>query len=538
MKKITLPKSINQNQLSESVRFERGVVVIGANGSGKTRLGTWMEFSGPDNQRVYRISAQRSLAFPKDIRPTDISEATLKLACGLDGRTISRAQIEANLSGFRRVNRWGDSPETFLLNDYEALAVLLFSENYEQTLKYMRQVRASERRIDPPKTKLDMVKEIWDYVLPHRTLVLHASVVAAVPRGGGDEYAATQMSDGERVAFYLIGQCMCAAPDAIVIIDEPEVHLHRAIQAKLWDAIEAARPDCTFVYLTHDLTFASERAGCAKVCLRSYDGASFDWYEVPETEGISEDMLLEVLGSRKPVLFVEGVQGSHDLEVYQCAFPEHTVKPLGSCEKVIEAVKAFNSLEDFHHIACNGIVDRDYRDADELAAYERHGVYAPRVAEVENLFLLEEVLRAVAEWQRLDNPEGTLLEIKAWVIAEFDKFKEKFALEATRYKVNLALNSFGGGGGDISGYLDEFANFTGSINPREKYEMSLEQAVRAVRVHDYGWVIANFNHKSLVNQVGRFYDLKPSTYVEKVKMLISKNEFGILDGLRAYLPQL
>jgi hypothetical protein len=523
MKTLTLPKSSNQKQLSEKVQFERSIVVIGANGSGKTRLGTWIELTGPDQRNVYRVSAQRSLTFPKDIRPTDIYDATAKLSYGVDSRNMPRAQLEQNGWNFRKGNRWGNSPETFLLNDYEALAVLLFSDNYEQTLKYIAQVKGVNERIPPPKTKLDMVKEIWDSVLPHRTLVLHASGVAAMPSGGGNEYEAAAMSDGERVAFYLIGQCVCAANNAIVVIDEPEVHLHRAIQTKLWDAIEAARPDCTFVYLSHDLTFASERVGCAKVCLRGFDGTNFDWYEVPTTEGMPEDMLLEVLGSRKPVLFVEGEQGSYDLEIYQSAFPGHTVKPLGSCEKVIEAVKTFTSLHSFHHIACNGIVDRDYRDSAELAAYERHGVHAPAVAEVENLFLVEEVLKAVAVWQRLNDPEKTVADVKAWVIGEFDKFKEKFALEAARYRVNMALNSFGGGGQNIGGYLDEFGKFTASINPKEIYEVALVEAVRAIVDADYGWVIRNFNHKSLINQVGKFYDLKPSSYAEKVKALTERN---------------
>lgn len=538
MKTLTLPKSSNPKQLSQIVQFERSLVVVGANGSGKTRFGTWLELTGPDQRNAYRVSAQRSLTFPKDIRPTDIYDATARLSYGIDSRTMPREQIEQNGWNYRRGSRWGNSPETFLLNDYEALAVLLFSDNYEQTLRYIAQVKGADERINPPETKLDIVKKIWDSVLPHRTLILHAGSVAVMPSCGGNEYEASAMSDGERVIFYLIGQCVCAANNAIVIIDEPEVHLHRAIQTKLWDAIETARPDCTFVYLSHDLTFASERVGCAKVCLRGFDGTNFDWYEIPSTEGMPEDMLLEVLGSRKPVLFVEGEQGSYDLEIYQSAFPGHTVKPLGSCEKVIEAVKTFTSLQRFHHIACNGIIDRDYRDNSELTAYERHGVYAPAVAEVENLFLVEEVLKAVAEWQRLDDVEKTVNSIKAWVIGEFDKFKEKFALEAARYQVNMALNSFGGGGQDIQGYVNEFAKFTENIDPKEIYDVALREAKRAIEYSDYDWVIRNFNHKSLVSQLGKFYDLKPSSYVEKVKTLTTRNEFGILDIIRTYLPKL
>ncbi|QGS28301.1 AAA family ATPase [Cupriavidus metallidurans] len=311
MKTVQFPPSTNQRQDASAVQCESSIVVVGANGAGKTRLGTWIEFSGPDQRRVHRVAAQRALSFPPNISPTNTANAALDFTYGLNAHQsgIPQDQFEQNGVGVRKGYRWNNSPETFLLNDYAALAVLLFSENYDQTLDYVARVRQSPERLDPPITKLDKVKEIWEEVLPHRKLVLKSSGVSAKAPGDAEEYAASLMSDGERVVFYLIGQCVCARPGSVVVIDEPEIHLHKAIQTRLWDAIEVARPDCTFVYLTHDLTFASERTGSTKVCLKGYDGVAFDWYEIPQTEGIPEDILLEVLGSRKPVLFVEGVQG-------------------------------------------------------------------------------------------------------------------------------------------------------------------------------------------------------------------------------------
>ena len=41
-----------------------------------------------------------------------------------------------------------------------------------------------------------------------------------------NKYNASMMSDGERVALYLISQCLIAPDDYIIIIDEPEIHLH------------------------------------------------------------------------------------------------------------------------------------------------------------------------------------------------------------------------------------------------------------------------------------------------------------------------
>jgi hypothetical protein len=82
-----------------------------------------------------------------------------------------------------------------------------------------------------------------------------------------------------------------------------------------------ARSDCTFVYLTHDLRFAANRIGATKVCLTDYTDGAFSWFAVAAQRDIPEDVYLEVLGSRKPVLFIEGTSGSHDFEIYQMAYP-------------------------------------------------------------------------------------------------------------------------------------------------------------------------------------------------------------------------
>ena len=37
------------------------------------------------------------------------------------------------------------------------------------------------------------------------------------------------MSDGERAIFYFIGEVLCAKENSLIIIDEPENHLHKSI---------------------------------------------------------------------------------------------------------------------------------------------------------------------------------------------------------------------------------------------------------------------------------------------------------------------
>ena len=154
------------------------------------------------------------------------------------------------------------------------------------------------------------------------------------------------MSDGEKLAFYLIGAVLCAPDNALLIIEEPEVLLHDSIKNPLWDEIEAMRPDCTYVYLTHDIDFAASRDNSKRLWIRSYNGDARIWdYELIENnDSFPEEVYMEILGSRKPILFIEGTDSnSIDSRLYPLIFPDYKVKPMGGCQKVIETTKAFAS---------------------------------------------------------------------------------------------------------------------------------------------------------------------------------------------------
>ncbi|GHV17087.1 hypothetical protein FACS1894169_11730 [Bacteroidia bacterium] len=76
-------------------------------------------------------------------------------------------------------------------------------------------------------------------------------------KDGVNVYQPIQMSDGEKVLLFLIAQVLQAPKDGFIVVDEPEMYLHKTILKKLWDRLEKERPDCLFIYLTHDLDFAT-----------------------------------------------------------------------------------------------------------------------------------------------------------------------------------------------------------------------------------------------------------------------------------------
>ena len=366
-------------------RVEAGTSLffVGANGGGKTRLAVKVEEGL--GERAHRISAHRALSLNPGV-PKVSERAAL--------RGLRYGYAEGEAVHFREGHRWGSKAAVHLLNDYDPLIQALFAEQANTSLQTHKNVRAGNGK-SASATKFEKLVEIWDRVLPHRKLDITGDDIRVSVTGAADRYAAQEMSDGERAVFYLIGQTLTAASDSLIIFDEPELHIHRAILARLWDELEAVRPDCGMVIISHDLEFVASREG-QKFVLRDYvphNGWTIE--AVPEDSGFAEDVTTLILGSRKPVLFVEGAGGSLDKAIYRACYPDWTIIPRGSCEEVMHAVITMRANASLTRVTCAGIVDADAYDATDANFLQDKGIAILPVSEIENLFLLPDVIEAI-----------------------------------------------------------------------------------------------------------------------------------------------
>ena len=94
------------------------------------------------------------------------------------------------------------------------------------------------------------------------------------------DYSASEISDGERAVFYILGQVLSANEGSILIFDEPELHIHKSIISNLWDEIEKLRPDCSFLMITHDIEFAATRVAKKYVIRNYYSAPAWDISEI------------------------------------------------------------------------------------------------------------------------------------------------------------------------------------------------------------------------------------------------------------------
>ena len=220
----------------------------------------------------------------------------------------------------------------------------------------------------------------------------------------GGIFGIEQMSDGERNAMIMAAQVITATKGCVLLIDEPERHLHRAIIVPFLKALFEQRGDCVFIVSTHELALPVANPDAEVLMLRScqWDGRScksWDALRLGSTLKLPEELKLAVLGSREKILFVEGESTSLDCPLYAALYPNISVRPMGGCKDVVNAVRVLRKTQDRHDFEAFGLIDRDNRKEEQVAELEEDRIYALDVYSVEGLYYCSEVIASVARRQ-------------------------------------------------------------------------------------------------------------------------------------------
>lgn len=520
-------------QIPIKVAAASTVVFIGANGAGKTRLGVFLD-SGLSEAgvEVHRIAAHRSLALNANVVPPSLEVATKRLFYGRDDGSYVH----------KRGNRYSGNPETVLLSDYDFVLAALYAENNDISIAHRQNgVDNPGVYIKPPPAKIDKLKSMWEELLPHRRLVVLGGNLKT-QTNDGHEYSASDMSDGERVVFYCIGQALLANPDTVLIFDEPELHINRSILAKLWDSIESARPDCAFLYITHDVEFASSRHAATKYALRNFvrnPNPTWDIEPIPDGQELPDDVIATIIGSRRPVLFVEGDGGSLDSSLYRRVYRSFTVIPVGSCDQVIHTVASFVARPELHRFGCAGLIDADGRNADEAAYLEAKGVYCLPISEVENLLVLPNVFLAVAEALKFQIHEAQqrLDDLRAFLLAQANSQLDAISIRYTKRRIDAEMKKIGLTGHDAGSLEAAFAAATSGINVRGVYDDIRTTLSAAIAANDYEKVLLYYDNKGIFSEAARHLGLHPKALEEFIgRQLRSDQSSALREALAAYLP--
>lgn len=397
------------------------ITMVGANGAGKTRLGAWLV-----GQFGYdRVSAQRSLSLSN-----------------ISMQTPEDAKAQKN----QQVANWRTNVSD-AASDLQALVTDLKAEDVQSATRYRQLGKETAGKAGvPEETNLDVLVRLWGLVFPGREIDLTGYTPKARWTEGSratEYYSTASMSDGERSAFYHIARILQANP-GVVVVDEPEIHLHPMLARRFWDLVESQRPDCRFIYITHDLNFALSRRGRVGIVRGPTEVELLD-----EGSGIPSDLFESILGAAslsvvaERIVFCEGtVEKSVDVAIYGTWFraPATAVVPVGGCETERRTFATFGESRIIRNAKAEAIVERDFWPDSYLTELTSQGLHVLPTHEVEGLLALREVADPIADHLAIKNFDKRYLAFEAKMRSRFTGIVfNKVVLERAKREIDVKL---------------------------------------------------------------------------------------------------
>lgn len=364
--------------------------LLGANGTGKSSLVSRLFNEHQVNSK--RISAHRQTWFE-----SNTLDMTPRARQDFDNQfRLQDASLRARYWEWNPAKRAG-------MAIYD-----LIDADTMQERGIARQVRAGDipaaQRAAQNPSPLQVINELMALSNLSIEISLAEGQKIVARKNGGDAYSIAELSDGERNAFLIAADVLTAKPGTLIIVDEPERHLHRSIISPLLKLLFDRRNDCAFIVSTHEPMLPLDTPNASALLLRScaYQGQQVQgWTADMLTSGISidDELKADIVGSRRKIIFVEGTARSLDLPLYILLFPKVSVVPKEGCRDVEHAVRGLRGAGDVHWVSAWGIVDNDQRDAEDVARLKEAGVWALSHYSVESLYYHPNIISRIAERQ-------------------------------------------------------------------------------------------------------------------------------------------
>lgn len=385
---FSIPTDKPTGALALTISAGEMLFILGANGTGKSSL--MQTFASACTSKTRRITAHRQTWFRSGSPEFTGSQ---------------RANYEQNLFHYDR------QAEARWMDDYSgqraqmAIYDLVNSEN----------VRAREitRAVDAKKAgEVDKLSaKDGAFVTLNRLLRLaNLDIVVSVEandeimatRNASKPYSIAKLSDGERNAILIAANVLTVPSGTLLLIDEPERHLHRSIVSPLLSLLLKERPDCAFIVSTHEPLLPVDNLGSkvllTRACVYSNDQvASYDIDLLENTVEIDDDLKRTILGERRKIVFVEGAEHSLDKPLYSLLFPNASIVAMTSCREVENAVVGIKGTAELVWVKPFGLVDNDSSDPDRIADLQTKGVIPLSVYSVESIYYHPEVQRLAGE---------------------------------------------------------------------------------------------------------------------------------------------
>jgi ABC-type Mn2+/Zn2+ transport system ATPase subunit len=362
--------------------------LVGANGTGKSSLMHQLYTPNQGNSR--RISAHRQTWFESNT-----------LAFSPEQRRQTEAHVRSYDSNAQ--SRWRDNYSSQRASI--AIYDLIDAENV-RARSIAKAVDGGDidkaRQLSKQQAPLNRINDLLRLSNIPVEISVQANEQVLASRRGSPTYSVAELSDGERNALIIAANVLTVPPGTLVLIDEPERHLHRSIISPLLTLLFAQRPDCAFIVSTHDVMLPIDNPSARTLLVRGchYEGSTARYWDVDllaPSGDIDEALKFDILGSRRKILFVEGGQQSLDAPLYALLFPNTSVVAKHSCRDVMHAVNGIRASATLHWLQAFGLIDNDRRSAEDIADLKSQGIYSLSMFSVESVYYHPSVQRRLAE---------------------------------------------------------------------------------------------------------------------------------------------
>ena len=363
-------------------KIDSTAVIIGANGAGKSSLINELRKNNSkiNSNEMYVLPAQKLLCFATHIQDRNVVDEDSYITefnnINLKYETIDLYlnQIDANFSNtFTKLI-------TLLVKDIMAVATDNFRGKNESSLSLWQKL-----------------EKIWKKIKPEIKFDIDTKNTVVKVEKNGSKYSINGLSDGERCILFYIGNVLLAPENSYIIVDEPETFLNAAVYNELWDLLISERPDCQFIFASHNMDFVQSRTNATYIWCKNFEAPyDLDYQVLEESQEIPLPLLTEVSGAKKPILFCEGTKNSLDYQIYSKLFSEFCfVKPVQGHKQVIQYTKAYNKLEKTYGNKAYGIIDYDWMDEARIESYKKKNIFVLPFNEIEMLLVDEEIVNSV-----------------------------------------------------------------------------------------------------------------------------------------------
>ena len=403
-------------------KVDSTTVIIGANGAGKSSLINELRKNSIDE--MYVLPAQKLLYFVSNTFGRD---------------SINKDQYIANLKNVETKYNTIQIQTQKIEDDFSSA----FTKLITLWVKDFAKVATDNARGvgEVSIALLDRVEQIWNQIFPEITFYPEPNDRVLEVIRNGNKYSINGLSDGERCVLFYIGNVLLAPENSYIVVDEPETFLNAAVYNELWDLLISERHDCQFIFASHNMDFVQSRTNATYIWCKKFEAPyNLEYQKLDDSLNLPLNLLTEVSGTKKPILFCEGTKTSIDYQIYSKLFSEFCfVKPVQGHKQVIQHTKAYNNLQLLHGNTAYGIIDNDWMNESSIQEQKEQNIFVLPFNEVEMMLVDEAVVKSCLQFDDDKEKQRKFENLQQSIIESCKEKKDKIISIALKKRLDEFL---------------------------------------------------------------------------------------------------